>query len=275
MRKKILLNAILIATSFTAFAQMGIGTTSPEGALDVVSSDSGVVLPRIANVAAVTTPVDGMMIYDLSSSCIRVYQNSAWSVCVGDTNPGVVSSTGQVWMDRNLGASQVATSSTDAASYGDLYQWGRNTDGHEKRTSTLAAGPVASGDEGSSFITASGLPVDWLITQDDTRWNGDTKGTHDPCPTGYRVPTAAELNAERLLFPTNDVAGAFASPLKLTAAGRRMNSTGNLSLVGDTGYYWSSMVNNSKARVLVFYGSNAGMNSLFRAYGYSVRCIRD
>jgi hypothetical protein len=33
----------------------------------------------------------------------------------------VTSSTGQVWMDRNLGASQVATSSTDPASYGDSY----------------------------------------------------------------------------------------------------------------------------------------------------------
>ena len=40
------------------------------------------------------------------------------------TNP----TTGKTWMDRNLGASQVATSSTDANSYGDLYQWGRAAD---------------------------------------------------------------------------------------------------------------------------------------------------
>jgi len=43
----------------------------------------------------------------------------------------VKSATGKIWMDRNLGASQVATSSTDAAAYGDLYQWGRAADGHE------------------------------------------------------------------------------------------------------------------------------------------------
>ena len=47
------------------------------------------------------------------------------------TNP----TTGRVWMDRNLGATQVATSRTDAAAYGDLYQWGRGTDGHQLRTS--------------------------------------------------------------------------------------------------------------------------------------------
>ena len=32
--------------------------------------------------------------------------------------------TGRTWIDRNLGASQVATSPTDTAAYGDLYQWG-------------------------------------------------------------------------------------------------------------------------------------------------------
>jgi hypothetical protein len=36
---------------------------------------------------------------------------------------------------RNLGALQVCTSSTDAACFGDLYQWGRAKDGHESRTS--------------------------------------------------------------------------------------------------------------------------------------------
>ena len=37
--------------------------------------------------------------------------------------------TGRTWMDRNLGASQVATSYTDELAYGDLYQWGRLSDG--------------------------------------------------------------------------------------------------------------------------------------------------
>lgn len=47
----------------------------------------------------------------------------------------VTSAGGQVWMNRNLGASRVALSSTDQAAYGDLYQWGRLDDGHESRTS--------------------------------------------------------------------------------------------------------------------------------------------
>ena len=44
--------------------------------------------------------------------------------------------TGKIWLDRNLGASQVCTSSTDSSCYGNLYQWGRNDDGHESSSTT-------------------------------------------------------------------------------------------------------------------------------------------
>ena len=81
--------------------------------------------------------------------------------------------------------------------------------------------------------------ADWLSSPDNTRW-GATKTANDPCPTGYRVPTETELNAERLLFPTDNAAGAYNSELKLPVAGYRSYSTGALDNVGTTGYYWSS-----------------------------------
>ena len=125
-------------------------------------------------------------------------------------------------MSKNLGASQISISSTDALSYGDLYQWGRNSDGHQLRTSSVAAGPVASESEGSHFITNGSVPYDWLDTRDDTRWNGATKGAHDPCPSGFRVPTETELENERLHFSSDDAAGAFNSVLKLSLGGGRV-----------------------------------------------------
>ena len=48
----------------------------------------------------------------------------------------VTTSTGRIWMDRNLGATRVPTSASDAQGYGDLYQWGREKDGHQLRTSS-------------------------------------------------------------------------------------------------------------------------------------------
>ena len=180
---------------------------------------------------------------------------------------------GNIWMDRNLGATQAATSISDAASYGDLYQWGRTTDGHEKRNSTVVAGPVASGTEGANFIASFTTPRDWLSTQDNTRW-GATKTANDPCPRGYRVPTETELNAERLLFATDDAAGAFGSVLKLPVAGNR-TSTGALNKVGANGFYWSSTTEGTRAGYLYFNGSFTIMNSSSRVLGNSVRCIKD
>lgn len=65
---------------------VGIGTSSPQAVLDVVSTDSGVILPRVANTAAVTTPVNGMLIYDASVNCVKAYENGAWTGCLSAMN---------------------------------------------------------------------------------------------------------------------------------------------------------------------------------------------
>lgn len=41
-----------------------------------------------------------------------------------DPIPTVTSSTGKVWMDRNIGASRKAQGSADVQAYGHLFQWG-------------------------------------------------------------------------------------------------------------------------------------------------------
>ena len=177
-------------------------------------------------------------------------------------------------MDRNLGATQVASSSTDAASYGDLYQWGRGTDGHQIRTSTTTTTLSTTDVPGhGSFITTSAIPYDWRSGQNDNLWQG-VNGVNNPCPTGYRIPTQIELNAERGAFSSQDAAGAFASPLKLPVAGYRFYN-GSLYSVGTSGRYWSSTVSGTNAHSLFFSSSAASMYSYFRAYGFSVRCIKD
>ena len=187
------------------------------------------------------------------------------------TNP----TTGKIWMDRNLGATQVATSSTDANSYGDLYQWGRRADGHQCRTSPTTAN-LSSIDQPAhgDFIVAPNAPLDWRSPQNVNLWQG-VNGVNNPCPSGYRIPTEPELEAERLSWSSNNGAGSFASPLKWTLAGYRNYSNGALINVGSHGYYWSSTVSGTYSRHLYFISSNANMNDLYRAYGFTVRCIKD
>jgi hypothetical protein len=187
----------------------------------------------------------------------------------------VTSTTGKVWMDRNLGASRVATSSTDDQAYGDLYQWGRDTDGHEKRTSQTTSTLSSSNTPGhGNFITVNSGNYDWRSPQNNNLWQG-VNGINNPCLEGFRIPTSAEWEAERASWSSQNSAGAFASPLKLPVAGFRYVSNGSLGNVGYGGNYWSGTVSGAYAQALFFNSGNAYMDSYNRAPGYSVRCLKD
>jgi len=83
---KIKLSLLLFFTCYSIIAQVGIGTTNPHvGAiLDLTSIDKSLLVPRVANTAAITSPTNGMIIYDLSSTCFKAYQNNTWSDCLGN-----------------------------------------------------------------------------------------------------------------------------------------------------------------------------------------------
>lgn len=189
-----------------------------------------------------------------------------------------VISAGQVWLDRNLGASRVATSPTDEAAYGDLYQWGRGTDGHEKFNSANTAVNSSTDDPGhGDFITEDAPPYDWRDPQNNDLWQGGP-GDNNPCPKGFRLPTYSELDRERLSWDSNDSLGAFGSPLKLVLGGFRNYNSGDIIWKETFGSYWSSTKETDPfdgGLVLLFNSSDAGASGQFRARGHCVRCIKN
>ena len=163
-----------------------------------------------------------------------------------------------------------------------MYQWGRGADGHQCRDSETTTTLSSSDQPGhGDFITSTvGANWDWRSPQNDDLWQG-VNGVNNPCPIGYRIPTEAELNAERESWvqapinSSNNAAGANDSPLKLPLAGSRGKSTGSIVVVGTNGLYWSSTVSDTDARYLNFGSINALMNGTDRAFGLSVRCLKD
>lgn len=188
----------------------------------------------------------------------------------------VTSATGRIWMDRNLGASRVATSSNDVEAYGDYYQWGRGADGHQKGASTIT-NIRSNVPPNSSFITTSGDPEDWRISLNNNLWQG-VNGINNPCPTGFRLPTIKEWEEEVATWSRQNSLGAFESKLKLPMAGHR-SKLGSFMFVGGGGFYWSSTVTNSPNLYSAFQLSlvgNANVNSWeSRSYGNCVRCIKN
>jgi len=192
--------------------------------------------------------------------------------------------TSKVWLDRNLGASQVCTTFDDSACYGDYYQWGRETDGHQLSSSTTTATQAtAITSVGSDFITNSTSPYDWTSvdsngSQRTSNWSAIDGSS--VCPIGYRVPTITELEAETTGASTavTNNATAFSNFLKLPSAGSRGGNSGSMYTLGSHGSYssvWSSSVSGSDSRNVYFASNGAFSNNNTRAHGWSVRCLRD
>jgi len=203
--------------------------------------------------------------------------------------------THKLWLDRNLGASQVCTAYDDTACYGDYYQWGRDADGHEKSESNGTDVQATNVDEvgHGDFITDDGTyDADWAHAADSNgnlriaKWSKADGSS--VCPVGYRVATIDELNAE--LFDTGSAeiqndsgekAGnsddrrlnAVNSFLKLPSAGHRDNDSASMNGVGEWGDVWSSFAISSG---LGFFSDDTGRLLYdYRAYGFLVRCLRD
>jgi len=165
---------------------------------------------------------------------------------------------------------------------GALYQWGRQADGHESRTSanyptddlTLENGAVSGADlvggqvastSGAygKFIKQMNAPYDWRTPQDDKLWNSGTeekpeKNTAaDPCPAGWRVPTYFELS--KLNSPNvtrvwktdykgdgSNIKGHLLTDATLSSiflpAACKRESSNGQVYTWDEGYYWSSRI---------------------------------
>ena len=236
--------------------------------------------PTTSGTASFAISVGGQSCSFTVSVGIAIGQYPAGTVhCAGATTVVDVTNptTGRIWMNRNLGATQVASSSTDQNAYGDLYQWGRRADGHQCRTSPTTA-TLSSVDQpahGDFILLASNVaPYDWLSQQNVNLWQG-VNGVNNPCPSGYRIPTETEINSERLSWTQQNSVGAYTSPLKWVLAGGRANGSGALFSIGIVGRCWSSTVSGIYSRYFYFDSSGAFVSDSGRADGYTVRCIKN
>lgn len=165
------------------------------------------------------------------------------------------------WITQNLGASQQAGASDDDSEAAAGWYWQFNK------------------KQGYKHDGVNRIPGDtWDPSISN---NSDWSTGQDPCRSllgnGWRVPTKEEWENVDANGGWENYNDAFASALKLHAAGYLDASNGdNLYYRGVEGNYWSS-TKESKTQGWFHYikdgSSNIDNNS--KSYGYSVRCIKD
>lgn len=75
-------------SSIPGFNTTGTGWPQnvPNGFVAIESKNQGFVITRVANTAAIATPVEGMLIYDISVSCVKLYNGTSWKCLEKDCN---------------------------------------------------------------------------------------------------------------------------------------------------------------------------------------------
>jgi hypothetical protein len=204
-----------------------------------------------------------------------------------------------VFMDRNLGATQAGTGYGEGT--GLFYQWGRK----DPFPATLNPGATQPGggtftvtatdatkgttaytfQHPNTFLTAYG---DWHYAfRDNALWgHSGVKTIYDPCPSGWRVPVNSGMSEATSPWYgfTSSNGGTWSygynwgANAVYPAAGYRNASSGSISSEGSNGYYWDASPDSSGyALGLFFYSGGVGVGNHYasRAFGFSVRCVRE
>ncbi len=234
------------------------GTPSADGTATFAISIGGQTCALSRTVAAAATNV----------TCLQTA-----TTIVDVLNP----STNKTWMDRNLGALRAATSFNDSFAYGDYYQWGRPADGHQCRTSNTTTTQSSTNQPSHGDFILMGMS-NWRSNTSTVLWDG-VNGVNNPCPSGYRIPTQAEYQAEVSSWGAQqNRTGAFASPLKFTTAGgRNQSSPGQIFQAGVNGFYWQSTTTSGlpiSTNIRDTSVQTSGTQTT-PSVGYSVRCIKN
>ena len=263
--------------------------------------------------------------YDAAGTLLTTWH--LWLVGTDDIGEQTYAN-GRTFMSLNLGAlgNTNATGEEILGSFGLYYQWGRRTPFVGPDRFDAAGGRDASlyNDGGAhvyvEYLAAAGdaayaetHPLQYLLGSSENNydwhvagrteelWSGTAKSEYDPCPRGWRVPTADELAGLRIADLAADAAESYGWELTdgvmtsfYPAGGFRTYLTGLVQNLYSPvegvdvprpwmGCYWTSTLSGTEASALTFWYDAAdpaasgidGTAPRYRADGMLIRCVRD
>ena len=270
----------------------------------------------------------------------------SWHLWIVNENPLLEDtySNGKIFMRKNLGAFTNSNGEKSEQkilnSYGMYYQWGRKDpfprplyfdatgaydedryDGESTYITEVFAERTSSNGTidyitkypmhfitNATCIEDGGDGVgDWLVSADNTLWKEGEKSLYDPCPYGWKVPSADDLAVLKLAetednTPLEDARKQYGWHLSdgnnkffYPACGRRRYNDGKVENMNYKegvypsqpqpweGYYWTSTTSADGKAVALYFDltTTRTINKFFpshsarRANGFQVRCVKE
>jgi len=205
----------------------------------------------------------------------------------------IIEYNGLKWLDRNLGAKVTCASPKGGAEcLGNLYQWGRIEDGHEKLNSPISEKQIVNcnnisngsfivntieGDLRSDEIIAKYANQTWFNSCNiEQLWNENGNGFNEICPTGWHVATKQDFES---LHAAN--AKDAYDKVKLVLSGSRLAlrrkhikpEIVNRNIIGE---YWTSSISRNHPISFIFSANNKPIFSESQVVtGKAVRCVKN
>ena len=290
---------------FSSIAQNNIGinnpTPDPSAALDIKSDTMGLLFPRVADTSAVNNPAEGLMVYDLASHCMRYFNGTKWSECMGFPNAGNSWNCGDVLIDERDGANYGTVQIGTQCWMAENMNIGTMINGSNDQTNNSNFEKYCYGDNTSNCDVYGGL-YQW----DEMMQYGVNEGLQGICPSGWHIPTDAEwctmeneVDAGAVSCSATDFRGLDAGGnLKETGTlhwgspnsgatnssgftglpgGFRSSTNGAFYNLSDIAYFWTSSEIGGTAwhRRLTNSSPMVQRNDFYQPHGASVRCLKD
>lgn len=259
-----------------AYAQyVGVGTTSPQAALEVTSTTSGFLPPRMtAAQRDAISPLPGMIIYCTDCKQLQLFTDN-WKTLVSSYLPnGEITICSQTWKDKNLSVS----------TYRDGSVIPQVTNQAEWAALTTGAYCYYNNDS-ATYAATYGKLYNWYAVN-------DARGL---APTGWHIPTSAELTTLSNCLGGDAVSGGALKEIGTThwttpnlgatnssgftgLPGGYRFSDGSFNTVNNYGYYWTATETNATQgwyRTTRYTQADFNLNFTNKAAAFSVRILKD
>jgi uncharacterized protein (TIGR02145 family) len=266
--------------------------TSGTGLWTIISGTGGFISEPTNPTSEFTGIPDGTytLLWTISTVCDNSYDevsiNFAWicGLTLADERDGQTYSTVQIgaqcWMQENLNIGTRIDAGNDQTDNGSLEKYCYSND----TTYCDTYGGLYQWDEMMQYVTIEGAqgicPIGWHIPT-DAEWctleNEVDAGTVSCSETGWRG-TDAGGNLKNTLNWQAPNTGATNSSLFTALPGGYRNQSGGFHVVGYNGYWWGSTEYSSSdtyCRSLYSIKAQVYRGNEAKAFGFSVRCLRD